>query len=127
MDKFYKNFQIARIILWLLVAVFVVLRIFVAEIFTAFAVVTGAIAFIMLGIHQIFKYVDLKHSIESGFDTYLADNLRDGFITKQQFDDRDPALYKDYKRLYKGEKWARILGFVACFAVAVFLVIWIVR
>ena len=127
MDKFYKNFQIARIILWVLVAVFVALRVFVAKIFTAFAVVTGAIAFIMLGIHQVFKYVDLKRSIEAGFDTYLADNLRDGFITQQQFEDRDPALYKEYKRLYRGEKCARVLGFIACFAVAVFLVVWIVR
>ncbi|MBR4406997.1 MAG: hypothetical protein IKT27_01645 [Clostridia bacterium] len=125
MDKFYKNFQIARIILWILVAVFVVLRIFVAEIFTSFAVVTGAIAFIMLGITCVFRYVDLKRSIEEGFDTYLAEQLKDGFITKQQFTERDPSLYKEYKRLYTSEKWMKILGFLACFAVAVFLIIWV--
>lgn len=127
MEKFYKNFQIARLIIWFLVVAFVLLRIFVADIFTYFAVITATIGFILVGLTMLFKYRDLKQKIEEGFDIYLADNLRDGFITQQQFDERDEGLYKEYKRLYKTEKFLKVVYFLLAFAIAISLIIWLLK
>lgn len=126
MEKFYRNYWIANIIVWVATAIFLALQ-FWNEIFRYFAVGTAVIAFVLIGTYQLFKYKDLKKKIADGYDVYLAEYYRDGFITKNQLINRAPELYPEYKRLYKKDKSLRIGLFIFFFALAVVLTAYLLK
>lgn len=95
--------------------------------FRYFAVGTAVIAFVLLGTYQLFKYKDLKAKIKEGYELYLIDYYRDGFITKEQLLSHAPELYPEYKRLYRKDKSVRIGLFLFFYALAVVLVAYLLK
>lgn len=126
MEKFYKNFKIARIVLCILIVLFVILQFFV-PIFLQFALITACIVFVLLAVNEVFKYKDLQKRIRNGYDLYLLDYYKDGFITKQQLEDREPQLYPEYLKLYRKEKAVNIIVFLFCFGIAMGIVFYLLK
>lgn len=126
MEKFYKRFMIFNIIIWLAVAAFFVLQ-FYYDIFIYFMLVGAVIGFVLLATYQVFKYKDLKEKIKQGYDVYLVDYFREGFITKEQFLNKAPELYPEYCKLFRKEKLARIGMFLVYFAFALAIVTYLIK
>lgn len=97
------------------------------DIFKYFAIVGGTLGFVTLCVYEIYKYKDLQEKIKQGYDLYLLDYYREGFITKEQFLAKAPELYPEYRKLFRKEKWSRILVFLLFFGLALSLVTYLIK
>ncbi|MDD4815900.1 MAG: hypothetical protein PHQ62_02020 [Clostridia bacterium] len=126
MENLTKNLKIARIVLYFLIALFLLLQ-FVDRIFIYFAVGSAVLVLINLAIIQIFKYKFLKDKIKDGYDLYLADCYKDGYISKKQYQSKTQDLYPEYLKMFKKDKFASMALFVLYFGLAVSFLVYLIR
>lgn len=126
MEKINKNLKIIRIVLYCLIALFLLLQ-FVSRIFIYFAVAGVVLLLVNLAVMQIFKYKFLKIKIKGGYNLYLADCLKDGFISKQQYENKTQDLYIEYLKMFKKDKFAIMGLFILYFGLAVSFLVYLLR
>lgn len=126
MEKFYKTLNTTRIVFCVLTVAFLLLQ-FVWQPFVYFAIVTGSLVFITLGVHQIISYHELKLAIQDGYETYLEEAYSNGTISKEQFEQKTQDLFPTYEKMYRGDKWKKIGLFLLFFGLAVTLIMVLVK
>ena len=120
MEKIKKGLLISRIVLYSLAIVFVILQlVWVVSIYIACGLLVIALA--NLAIVQMLVYHTLNRQIENDYEIHLVELYNEGKITKEQLDEGDKSRFKEYKKLYRGEKAKIMLIFVLWIGVATLL------
>lgn len=75
--------------------------------------------FVLFIINRIFYIKDIKNEFIEREDTYFAELLNNGYITRAQFDTRDPKVLKGYYRDYFRARRLQIVLIIVLFVVII--------
>ncbi|MBO4413044.1 MAG: hypothetical protein J5779_03415 [Clostridia bacterium] len=82
---------------------------------------------ILLIINRIFYIKDIKLEFIEREDLYFAELLNNGYITRAQFDERDPKILKGYYRDFFRARRLQIIFIIVAFVAIVASIVAIIR